>query len=47
MLPRIVPSSHAEAYQRTRADGPFGGEIPIGVIWATRQPWSARSAWGR
>ena len=30
MLPRIVPSSHAEAYQRTRADGPFGGEIPIG-----------------
>ena len=30
MLPRIVPSSDAAAYQRTRADGPFGGEVPIG-----------------
>jgi glycerol kinase len=30
MLPTIVPSSHATAYQRTRADGPFGGEVTIG-----------------
>jgi glycerol kinase len=30
MLPTIVPSSHATAYQRTRADGPFGGEVAIG-----------------
>ncbi|MFL6045987.1 MAG: glycerol kinase GlpK [Propionibacteriaceae bacterium] len=29
MLPKIVPSSHATAYQRTRADGPFGGEVII------------------
>lgn len=29
MLPTIVPSSHATAYQRTRADGPFGGEVII------------------
>ena len=30
MLPTIVPSSHATAYQQTRADGPFGAELPIG-----------------
>ena len=30
MLPSIVPSSDAAAYQRTRADGPFGAEVPIG-----------------
>jgi glycerol kinase len=30
MLPSIVPSSHAAAYQRTRANGPFDGEVPIG-----------------
>jgi glycerol kinase len=30
MLPKIVPSSDAAAYQRTRADGPFGGEVAIG-----------------
>jgi glycerol kinase len=30
MLPTIVPSSHSTAYQRTRADGPFGGEVTIG-----------------
>jgi glycerol kinase len=30
MLPTIVPSSHATAYQRTRSDGPFGGEVIIG-----------------
>jgi glycerol kinase len=29
MLPTIVPSSHATAYQRTRPDGPFGGEVTI------------------
>jgi glycerol kinase len=29
MLPTIVPSSDAVAYHRTRADGPFGGEVPI------------------
>jgi glycerol kinase len=30
MLPAILPSSHATAYQRTRSDGPFGGEVIIG-----------------
>src|SRR5215204_4380983 len=30
MLPSIVPSSDASAYQWTRASGPFGGELPIG-----------------
>jgi glycerol kinase len=30
MLPKIVPSSDAASYQRTRADGPFGGEVAIG-----------------
>jgi len=30
MLPTIVPSSHATAYQHTRPDGPFGGEVIIG-----------------
>jgi glycerol kinase len=30
ILPTIVPSSHATAYQCTRADGPFGGEVTIG-----------------
>jgi glycerol kinase len=30
MLPSILPSSDAAAYQRTRADGPFGAEVPIG-----------------
>ena len=30
MLPSILPSSSATAYQRTRADGPFGAELPIG-----------------
>ncbi|MFA5515440.1 MAG: glycerol kinase GlpK [Desulfuromonadales bacterium] len=29
MLPRIRPSSDPDCYGRTRADGPFGGEIPI------------------
>ena len=30
LLPEIVPSSHAEHYGTTRADGPFGGELTIG-----------------
>jgi glycerol kinase len=30
MLPTIVPSSHPAAYQQTRPDGPFGGEVTIG-----------------
>jgi glycerol kinase len=30
MLPTIVPSSDATAYQRTRPKGPFGGEVIIG-----------------
>jgi glycerol kinase len=30
MLPSIVPSSHAEGYQRTRANSSFGGEVRIG-----------------
>jgi glycerol kinase len=30
LLPQIVPSAHAEKYGRTRADGPFGGEVTIG-----------------
>jgi glycerol kinase len=29
MLPAILPSSHPTAYQRTRSDGPFGGEVTI------------------
>ena len=31
LLPEIVPSSHAEAYGTTRADGPFGAELRIGA----------------
>ena len=30
LLPKIVPSAHAEHYGTTRADGPFGGEVTIG-----------------
>jgi glycerol kinase len=30
LLPRIVPSAHAEHYGTTRADGPFGAEVRIG-----------------
>ena len=29
MLPTIKPSSHSDYYGMTRADGPFGGEIPL------------------
>ena len=33
MLPEIVPSSHPDAFGRTKPDGPFGGEIPVcGVL---------------
>ena len=31
LLPQIVPSGSAEAYGTTRADGPFGAEVPIGA----------------
>ncbi len=37
MLPPIQPSSHAEAYGRTRADGPFGGEVVIGGVLGDQQ----------
>ncbi|GAA5113284.1 glycerol kinase GlpK [Haloechinothrix salitolerans] len=29
MLPRILPSSNPDFFGTTRADGPFGGEIPL------------------
>ncbi len=29
MLPRIVPSSDPDTWGTTRADGPFGGQIPV------------------
>jgi glycerol kinase len=33
VLPEIVASSHADAFGRTRADGPFGAELPVcGVL---------------
>jgi glycerol kinase len=33
MLPEIVASSHADAFGRTKPDGPFGGELPVcGVL---------------
>ena len=33
MLPEIVPSVHPDRFGRTRADGPFGAEVPIlGVL---------------
>src|SRR3989337_1769473 len=37
MLPTIRPSSHAEAFGRTRADGPFGGEVTIGGVLGDQQ----------
>ncbi len=33
MLPEIVASSHPDAFGRTKANGPFGGELPVcGVL---------------
>ncbi len=37
MLPRICPSSDAEAFGRTRPDGPFGASIPIGGVLGDQQ----------
>ncbi len=37
MLPTIRPSSHAEAYGATRADGPFGAEVVIGGVLGDQQ----------
>ncbi|MFG3440860.1 glycerol kinase GlpK [Nonomuraea sp. NPDC047897] len=37
MLPMIVPSSHAEAYGRTRAGGPVGGEVTLGGVLGDQQ----------
>jgi glycerol kinase len=37
MLPAIRPSSHAEAYGSTRADGPFGAEVTIGGVLGDQQ----------
>ncbi|MEU8107403.1 glycerol kinase GlpK [Nonomuraea muscovyensis] len=37
MLPAIVPSSHAEAYGRTRPGGPLGGEVTLGGVLGDQQ----------
>ncbi len=37
MLPQIMPSSSAQAYGTTRADGPFGGEVVIGGMLGDQQ----------
>ena len=37
MLPQIRPSSSPEAYGRTRADGPFGGEVVLGGVLGDQQ----------
>src|SRR3954470_364466 len=37
MLPTIQPSSHPEAFGRTRADGPFGAEVVIGGVLGDQQ----------
>ncbi|MPY78920.1 MAG: glycerol kinase GlpK [Actinophytocola sp.] len=37
MLPRILPSSNPEFFGRTRADGPFGGDIPLTGILGDQQ----------
>jgi glycerol kinase len=37
MLPQIIASSHADAFGRTRSDGPFGGEIPVCGILGDQQ----------
>jgi glycerol kinase len=37
MLPEIKPSSTAEPYGMTRADGPFNGEVPITGILGDQQ----------
>jgi len=37
MLPTIAPSSHADVFGRTKADGPFAGEIPVCGILGDQQ----------
>ncbi|MEV0201652.1 glycerol kinase GlpK [Nonomuraea sp. NPDC050691] len=37
MLPAIVPSSHAEAYGRTRENGPLGGQVTLGGVLGDQQ----------
>ncbi|MBN6050650.1 glycerol kinase GlpK [Nonomuraea sp. RK-328] len=37
MLPAIVPSSHAEAYGRTRQNGPLGGQVTLGGVLGDQQ----------
>ena len=37
MLPRILPSSTPEPYGVTRANGPFGGEIPLTGVLGDQQ----------
>jgi glycerol kinase len=37
MLPTILPSSHGDAFGRTRSDGPFGGEVRIGGVLGDQQ----------
>ncbi|MDR8408218.1 glycerol kinase GlpK [Nonomuraea sp. 3-1Str] len=37
MLPKIVPSSHAEGFGHTRADGPLRAEITLGGVLGDQQ----------
>ncbi|MGY2063319.1 FGGY family carbohydrate kinase, partial [Nocardia gipuzkoensis] len=37
MLPRIAPSSNPELFGTTRADGPFGGEVPLAGVLGDQQ----------
>lgn len=37
LLPAIVPSADAEAYGRTCAGGPFGGEVPLAAVLGDQQ----------
>ncbi|MFI7440497.1 glycerol kinase GlpK [Nonomuraea indica] len=37
MLPLIVPSSHSEAYGRTRPGGPLAGEVVLGGVLGDQQ----------
>jgi glycerol kinase len=37
VLPEIAPSAHADAFGRTRADGPFGAELPIAGVLGDQQ----------
>ncbi len=37
MLPRVLPSSNPDFFGTTRAEGPFGGEIPLAGILGDQQ----------